>query len=70
MNELYNDSDFKTPIIFVLSQGADPSSQMLKFALDMGYNEKLAVISLGQGQGKKADKSIHHAKQKGEWVLL
>lgn len=32
MDRVHADSDSKTPIIFVLSQGADPSSQILNFA--------------------------------------
>ena len=30
----------------------------------------MAVISLGQGQGKKAEKLINRAKAEGSWVLL
>jgi len=32
--------------------------------------KQLAVISLGQGQGKKAEKLINRAKADGSWVLL
>jgi dynein heavy chain, axonemal len=31
MDEIYNTSDYKTPIIFILSTGADPTSSLLKF---------------------------------------
>ena len=63
MNEIYSISDKVTPIIFILSQGADPTSSLLKFS-----NEKkvfLDVISLGQGQGQKAENLIMKAKKKG-----
>ena len=52
LDEIYSTSSYKTPMIFILSTGADPTSSLLKFS-----NEKmktLSVISLGQGQGKKA----------------
>lgn len=49
MEVVYNDTDVKTPLIFVLSQGADPTSSLIKFAKDKGFSEKLNVISLGQG---------------------
>lgn len=32
MDEVFKDSDFKTPIIFVLSQGAEPTALFLRFA--------------------------------------
>jgi dynein heavy chain, axonemal len=32
MEILYADTDYKTPLIFILSTGADPTSQLLKFA--------------------------------------
>jgi hypothetical protein len=39
-------------MIFILSTGADPTSSLIKFATEKG--KTLTVISLGQGQGKKA----------------
>ena len=52
IDQIYNTSDYKTPMIFILSTGADPTSSLIKFANEKG--KQLAVISLGQGQGKKA----------------
>ena len=31
MQSLFEDSDKLTPVVFVLSQGADPTNQLLKF---------------------------------------
>mmetsp|Transcript_28798 Transcript_28798/g.26020 ORF Transcript_28798/g.26020 Transcript_28798/m.26020 type:complete len:83 (-) Transcript_28798:320-568(-) len=70
MESIYADSDKKTPIIFVLSQGADPSSMIFKFASDREMTDKLFPISLGQGQGEHASKMIEKGKEKGYWVLL
>ena len=70
MEVVYEGMDVKTPLIFVLSQGADPTGQMLKLTETMGFQEKLVVISLGQGQGKKAEVLIKKAVQNGEWVML
>jgi dynein heavy chain len=47
MDKIHADSDAKTPIIFVLSQGADPTAQVLTFAQSMGMTERLKTISLG-----------------------
>lgn len=68
LDEIYATSDYKTPLIFILSTGADPTSSLLKFASERG--RQLSVISLGQGQGKKAEKLIARAKSEGNWVLL
>ena len=68
LDEIYATSDYKTPLIFILSTGADPTSSLLKFASERG--RQLSVISLGQGQGKKAEKLITRAKGEGNWVLL
>jgi dynein heavy chain len=46
---VYADSTKQTPIIFILSQGADPNSQMRQFATAMNYLDKFDTISLGQG---------------------
>jgi len=70
MDVIYPDTDVKTPLIFVLSAGADPTSSLIKFAKDRGIIDKLQMISLGQGQGPKAEKMINAAKKTGDWVLL
>jgi dynein heavy chain len=47
MNVMYEDINKVTPLIFVLSQGADPTSQLIKFAKEMDFEDKLTAISLG-----------------------
>lgn len=70
MDTLYADSEARTPIIFVLSQGADLTNSLLKYARDKGYFETMETISLGQGQGPKAAECLEKAKVSGNWVLL
>jgi dynein heavy chain len=70
MEVVQADTDLRTPLIFILSTGADPTAQLLKFAESKGFGEKLFPISLGQGQEKKADKLIESATSNGDWVLL
>ena len=47
MSEIYEDSDVMTPLIFLLSTGADPTSLLINFARARSIN--LKSISLGQG---------------------
>ncbi len=68
--DVYKDSDYKTPIIFVLSTGADPTGMLFRFAREHGFADRLQHISLGQGQGDNARKLIAEALSKGDWVLL
>jgi dynein heavy chain len=66
----FKDSQKTTPIIFVLSSGADPTDSLVKFARDFEYEERLHFISLGQGQGEKAERLIKHGRESGDWVCL
>jgi dynein heavy chain, axonemal len=70
IRDLWKDSDSKTPIIFVLSPGADPTSGLLKFAESSEIQTVIQIISLGQGQGGPAENLIKKAKINGKWVLL
>mmetsp|Transcript_24990 Transcript_24990/g.71830 ORF Transcript_24990/g.71830 Transcript_24990/m.71830 type:complete len:806 (+) Transcript_24990:371-2788(+) len=64
----YADSNNLSPLIFILSPGADPGSTLYKFAEEK--NRDIASISLGQGQGPKAEKLMDKAREEGTWVLL
>jgi dynein heavy chain len=66
----YNDSQNTTPIIFVLSPGADPITYLLGLAKSKGMDQRLKIISLGQGQGRIAEKLIEGGHRNGDWVCL
>ena len=70
LSKCFKDSTIMTPLIFVLSAGSDPVSDFLKFAEEMGMSKKYDSISLGQGQGSRAERMIKEGAQKGGWVLL
>nr|CAD7398119.1 unnamed protein product [Timema cristinae] len=66
----YEDSNCLSPLIFILSPGADPMAALSRFADKMGYGGKFESISLGQGQGPIARMLIETAQQDGLWVCL
>lgn len=53
----YQDSSPATPLIFILP-GADPLQALISFAQKKKKYETLKTISLGQGQGAKAELAI------------
>jgi|JI61114C2RNA_FD_contig_111_240093_length_7679_multi_2_in_0_out_0_3 dynein heavy chain len=67
LDSAYADSTNKTPIIFILSPGVDPHTQLEAFA--KGKAEFIPV-SLGQGQAKKAKEKITEGAKNGTWLYL
>lgn len=70
--DLFTQSVAQTPIIFLLSPGSDPTNQLLRFAKESrGSTLHLDIVSLGQGQGPKAEELINKSLTlKGRWIFL
>ncbi|KAI9002652.1 dynein heavy chain and region D6 of dynein motor-domain-containing protein [Gaertneriomyces semiglobifer] len=68
----YKDTNNRTPFIFILSTGSDPVSALMKFAAskDVNMQDRLLMISLGQGQGPIAEEMIRRALASGDWIFL
>lgn len=66
----FDDSNCVTPLLFVLTPGADPMTELMKLAEQQGMGKKLFSVSLGQGQGPIAEEAIKEAVDKGSWVCL
>jgi dynein heavy chain len=66
----FSTSTPQVPLIFVLTSGADPGSVLYKFAVSKDMKEKLKLISLGQGQGPKANAELDNGTVNGCWVVL
>ncbi len=71
MNQIYNDISNKVPLVFILSVGADPLQNLLRFSKEEEKKgEEIFIISLGQGQGIHALKALENASKNGGWVIL
>jgi dynein heavy chain len=70
LEKVYNDSNCCMPLIFVLSPGADPMAELVRLALKVDMNDRKVAVSLGQGQGPKAEAAITEGKDRGQWVIL
>lgn len=71
LTKSYLDSNYLTPLVFILSPGADPMMALLKFADDAGFGgDRFQAISLGQGQGPIAKEMVLKAFEEGSWICL
>ncbi|KAK9823491.1 hypothetical protein WJX72_003121 [[Myrmecia] bisecta] len=72
LDDIFPDTNARTPVIFILSSGADPTSMLQRFAEKHGMvpGETLHMISLGQGQGPVAETMVTQAIKNGHWVCL
>eukprot|EP00965_Chrysotila_dentata_P097363 3218320-Pleurochrysis_carterae.AAC.2 len=69
--EVYEQSTPLVPVIFVLSPGADPASDIFKLANKVGMGgPKMKFMALGQGQGPVAQSMLEMGAQRGHWVML
>ncbi|VEL17305.1 unnamed protein product [Protopolystoma xenopodis] len=70
MKQVLEDSTTRTPLIFVLSPGVDPTSSLLVLAENCGMAKKFNCLSLGQGQAPIATRLIREGVREGNWVFL
>ncbi|CAM9936766.1 unnamed protein product [Ectocarpus sp. 6 AP-2014] len=69
----YEDSVCITPLIFILSAGADVNDYLLGLGAQKGKtptNGGLKILSLGQGQGPIAERLMVSGRDNGDWVCL
>uniref|UniRef100_A0A8I6GJB4 Dynein, axonemal, heavy chain 1 n=1 Tax=Rattus norvegicus TaxID=10116 RepID=A0A8I6GJB4_RAT len=70
LSAVFKESNSTTPLIFVLSPGTDPAADLYKFAEEMKFSKKLSAISLGQGQGPRAEAMMRNSIERGKWVFF
>ena len=70
MAQVWDDSSTKTPLIFVLSPGVDPTGNLLALASQKNMDARFHALSLGQGQAPIATRMIKEGVKEGNWVFL
>jgi dynein heavy chain, axonemal len=69
--KVYAQSNEFSPIVFILSPGADPLSDVIKLSEQMGFGgNKFKYMSLGQGAEAEARQLVETSSQRGLWVML
>uniref|UniRef100_A0A6E8V0M9 Dynein heavy chain 10, axonemal n=1 Tax=Anopheles coluzzii TaxID=1518534 RepID=A0A6E8V0M9_ANOCL len=70
-DSIYEQSTASTPVVFILSPGSDPTSDLMKLADRCGFGgPKFKHISLGQGQEGAALRLLYAALDQGQWLML
>jgi dynein heavy chain len=69
-NRIFLQSSPFAPMVFILSPGADPQSDIQKFCDEMGMSQRFKFVALGQGQGPIAEQLLDVGYKRGHWVLL
>ncbi|XP_071333968.1 dynein axonemal heavy chain 2 [Trachinotus anak] len=70
MKAVVEGSTCRTPLIFVLSPGVDPTGALLQLAEASGKSKHFHALSLGQGQAPIAKSMIEEGVKNGHWVFL
>lgn len=64
-SQVVEESSCRTPLIFVLSPGVDPTGALLQLAETSGMKEHFHALSLGQGQAPIAKRMIEEGVENG-----
>jgi len=71
IEKIYAQSNSKSPIVFILSPGADPLSDVQKLGEQLGFSgNKFKFLSLGQGVEATAKSVVELSGARGNWVML
>uniref|UniRef100_A0A8C3JB17 Dynein axonemal heavy chain 10 n=1 Tax=Calidris pygmaea TaxID=425635 RepID=A0A8C3JB17_9CHAR len=68
---VFEQSSPYSPVVFILSPGSDPVSDLMKLAERTGFGgDRLKFLAMGQGQEKIALQMLEHVVVSGEWLML
>ena len=66
MDKIYLQANEKTPVLFIISPGADPYAMVERLAIERGFAQnKFRSMSLGQKQEKEATDYIQDGVKRG-----
>ncbi|XP_045466201.1 dynein axonemal heavy chain 10 [Harmonia axyridis] len=69
-DNIFEQSNPTTPVIFILSPGSDPTAELMKLADRYGFGGgKFKYLSLGQGQEPIAVGLLDTAISRGQWLM-
>jgi dynein heavy chain len=69
MQSILSEMSSSTPCLFILSDESDAETALLRYAASE-CSSMPKVVSLGRGQGIKAEQAICTGSEQGSWVLL
>jgi len=64
------ESTSKTPLVFVLCPGVDPTGALLQLAEASGMSKDFHALSLGQGQAPIAKRMIEEGVKNGKTLVV
>ena len=71
LDNIFDQSSPHSPVVIILSPGADPAGDLQKLAEKLGFGgNRLKLLAMGQGQEKVALQSLETATQRGHWLML
>lgn len=65
-----NESSPLEPILFIISPGSDPSTELLEFAENVVGRQSFHEMAMGGGTNDAALELIKQVAPKGDWVFL
>ena len=70
-DKIFDQTNCNSPVVFILSPGADPLSDVTKLGELKGFTgNKFKPLALGQGMGGQAIEFLKTGAQRGHWVML
>ncbi|KAK9309475.1 hypothetical protein QLX08_000945 [Tetragonisca angustula] len=70
ISQSYAESNYLTPLLFILPASLEPLSLISAYAKTKGYLSKFVSLSMSKGEEEKAEFLIKKAQREGGWIFL